>query len=143
MNQQELEDLYIRSLDLPMTAEEKEKFLKELHVYPELAKQLSQHKKVRDLLIVKTPASFGPYFAAKLMHKIENTGVVIDRQLFSFFKKFQLAALGAIVVLLILNILFTEQISVKSILGIDRAITPTTEETVVSFDFFKTLNENL
>jgi hypothetical protein len=63
--------------------------------------------------------------------------------LFSFFKKFQLAALGAIVVLLILNILFTEQISIKSILGLDRTDAPTTEETVVSFDFFKTLNENL
>jgi hypothetical protein len=143
MNQQELEDLYIRSLDMPMTNEEKEKFLKELHAHPDLAKRLSQHKKVRDLLIVKTPASFGPYFAAKLMNKIENTGIVIDRQLFSFFKKFQLAALGAIVVLLILNILFTEQISIKSILGLDRTEAPTTEETVVSFDFFKTLNENL
>ena len=143
MNQQELEDLYIRSLDVPMTNEEKEKFLKELHAHPDLAKPLSQHKKVRDLLMVKTPPSFGLYFAAKLMNKIENTGIVIDRQLFSFFKKYQLAALGAIVVLLILNIIFTEQISVKSILGLDRTVTPTAEETVVSFDFFKTLNEDL
>ncbi len=143
MNQQELEDLYIRSLDAPMTPAEKEKFLSELQAHPELAKRFSQHKKVRDMLAAKVPASFGPYFSSKLINKIENTGVVIDRQIFTFFRKFQLAALGAIVVLLILNIVFSDQVSIPSIFGLDREATPSTEETVVSFDFFKTLNENL
>jgi len=143
MNQQEVEDWYIRSLDLPMTNEEKENLLKELRHYPELAKRLTQHRKVRDILALKRPASFGSYFASKLMYKIENTGVVIDRQIFSFFKKFQLAALGVIVVLLILNVLFTDQVNLTSIFGLDRTATPSAEEADVPFNFFKTLNENL
>jgi len=143
MKPEELENLYIRSLDIPMMNEEKEKFLNELHAHPEFAKQFAMHKKVRDLTSAKTPASFGPYFASKLMHKIENTGIVIDRQIFSFFKKFQLAALGVIVALLILNVAFSDQVSVPSILGLDRTTPSTTEEAVASFDFFETLNENL
>ncbi|HPH45725.1 MAG TPA: hypothetical protein PLJ60_08410 [Chryseolinea sp.] len=143
MKPQELEDLYIRSLDIPMTNVEKENFMNELHAHPEFAKQLAMHKKVRDLAEAKTPASFGPYFASKLMHKIENTGVVIDRQIFSFFKRFQLAALGMIVALIILNVALTDQVSLPSILGLDRTATPTTEEAVASFDFFESLNENL
>jgi len=68
---------------------------------------------------------------------------VIDRQIFSFFKKFQLAALGVIVGLLILNVIFTEQVSLTTVFGLDRTVTPAAEETDVPFDFFKTLNENL
>src|SRR5258708_2777330 len=143
MNQHELEEWYVRSLDLPMSTGEKEKFLKELHQYPELANRLTQHEKVRDVIQVKKPASFGPYFASKLMHKIENTGIVIDRQIFSFFKKFQLAALGVIVVLFILNFMFTEQVSLRALFGLDRTVTPAPDEADVPFDFFKTLNENL
>ncbi len=143
MNQEEVEEWYIRSLDVPMSDEEKEALLKELRHHPELAKRLTQHRKVRDIVALKKPASFGPYFVSKLMYKIENTGIVIDRQIFSFFKKFQLAALGVIVGLLILNVIFTEQVSLTTVFGLDRTVTPAAEETDVPFDFFKTLNENL
>jgi hypothetical protein len=143
MNQQELEEWYIRSLDLPMSGEEKEKFLQDLHQYPELAKRLAEHRKVREMVTSKRPASFGPHFASKIMYKIQNAGIVIDRQIFSFFKKFQLAVMGVIVVLLILNVMLTEQASLKTILGLDRTATPTTEEADVPFDLFETLNKNL
>lgn len=144
MTPQELEALYIKSLDVPMTADEKKSFLNELNRHPELAKQLAGHKKVRDLVALNKSVSFGPYFAAKLIHKIENTGVVIDRQLFSFFKKFQLAALGVIVVLIILNLAFTDQISLTSIFGLDRTTTPSTpQEEIISFDFSTLLNDTL
>jgi len=126
-----------------MTNEEKERFLKELHSYPDLAKRMTQHGKVRDIIHLKKPASFGPYFVSKLMYKIENTGIVIDRQIFSFFKKFQLAALGVIVGLLILNVMLTEQASLTAIFGLDSTVTPAPVEAVVPFDFFETLNENL
>ncbi len=143
MNQQELEEWYIRSLDLPMSGEEKETFLQNLHRYPELAKRLAQHRKVRELMTSKRPASFGPHFVSKIMYKIENAGIVIDRQIFTFFKKFQLAVLGVIVVLLILNVMLTEKASFKAILGVDRTAAPAAEETDVPFDLFETLNKNL
>lgn len=144
MTQQELEDLYIRSLDAPMTAEERKNFLNELNRHPELAKQLAGHKKVRDLVALNKSVSFGPYFASKLIHKIENLGIVVDRQLFSFFKKFQLAALGVIVVLIILNLAFADQISLTTLFSLDRTTTPTaTQEEIVSFDFSTILNDTL
>jgi hypothetical protein len=143
MSDQELEERYVRSLDLPPTTQDEDSLLEELQRRPELSNRLAQHKKVRELLTRKKPVSFGPYFAAKLLYKIENTGIVIDRQLFSFFKKFQLAALGVIVGLLILNVLFTDQATLTSIFGLDRTATPASDEAQAPFDFFETLNKNL
>lgn len=144
MTHQELEALYIRSLDMPMTVDEKNIFLNELNKHPELAKQLADHKKVRDLVRPNKSFSFGPYFASKLIRKIENSGIIVDRQLFSFFKKFQLAALGVIVVLIILNLAFADQISLTTLFSLDRTATPTaTQEEIVSFDFSTILNDTL
>jgi len=140
MNQEKLEDLYIRSLDVPLSAVETELFLDALHKNPDQAKELAKHKKIRELLKAREAATFGPYFAARLVHRIQNTGVVIDRQIFSFFRKFQLAAVGVVVALIVLNIVLTEKITIKSILGIET--TAPTEE-VVSFDFFETLNSDI
>ncbi|MEP6737463.1 MAG: hypothetical protein ABJA70_18205 [Chryseolinea sp.] len=143
MKQQELEDQYIRSLDVPMNNQERERFLTELRAHPTFVKELNLHSKVRELVTPKAPASFGPYFASKLIHKIENTGVVIDRQIFSFFKRFQLAALGIAVALLILNVMFADQANLKSVFGLDRTPTTTTDEEIISFDFYETLNNDL
>lgn len=141
MNQQELEDLYIRALDLPMNSTEKEKFLSDLKRYPAMAREMIVHDKIRELTASKAPATFGPYFASRLVHKIEQTGVVIDRQIFSFFKRFQLAAVGVVVALLILNMTFADQTNLKSILGLERISTQ--EEEIVSFDFSEILNNDL
>ena len=141
MTSQEIEDLYIRSLDVPMTASEKEIFLKGLQEKGKIAKVLSDHKKIRDLARSVSPATFGYYFANRLIARIENTGVVIDRQIFSFFKKYQLAAAGIIVALLILNTIFSDQLSLNSSFGLET--TPATTEEIVSFDFYETLNNEL
>ena len=141
MNQQELEDVFIRSLDVPMSAEEKEQFLNNLTSNAALAKELAKHKKIRELIRANEPATFGPYFANKLVLKIQNTGVVIDRQVFAFFKKFQLAALGVVVALLILNVAFAEHTTIKAILGFEN--TTDTEEEIASFDFYETLTNDL
>ncbi len=141
MNLQELEDLYIRSLDVPLRTEEKELMERELQRDPGLAKVLEQHSTIRMLIRAKETATFGPYFAAKVIHKIQNTGHVIDQQIFSFFKKFQLAAVGVIMALIVLNIIFAEQPSIPSILGLETTVT--TEEEIFSFDFLETLNDSL
>lgn len=138
MNKQELEDLYIRSLDVPMSADEKDRFMKDLHNHPDVARELANHKKVREFLQPTEAATFGPFFASKIIYKIKNTGVVIDRQLFSFFKKFQLAAAGVVVALLILNIVFSDEVSVSTVFGLNETTIP--DEEIVSFDFSETLN---
>ena len=143
MNQEKLEDLYIRSLDAPLDAKEKEQFLDALHKNAEQAKELAKHKKVRELLKASEPATFGPYFVARLVHKIQNSGVVIDRQIFSFFRKFQLAAVGVVVALIVLNVVMTDKVSIKAILGVESTVPATPAEEIVSFDFFETLNNDL
>ena len=142
MNKQELEDLYILSLDEKLSSTGLEQFMKTLKEHPDWARSLAQHKKARELLRAHSPATFGPSFASALVHKIQNTGIVMDRQIFGTFKKFQLAALGVVVALLILNMMFSEQRSWKSVLGIeDNGITtPAPNEQEVPFDFSQTLN---
>ncbi|HEX5168220.1 MAG TPA: hypothetical protein VFW11_03545 [Cyclobacteriaceae bacterium] len=141
MNHQELEDLYIRSLDIPMNNAEKEKFLGEMRQHPDLAKQLAMHNKIRDVIRSRETATFGPNFASRLVLKILNSGIVIDRQIFSFFKRFQLAALGIVVALLILNAWLAEESSLKSILGFERTVEQ--EDEIMSFDFSEILNKDL
>jgi hypothetical protein len=140
MNQHELEDIFIRSLDVPLKQDEKENFLKMLQADPTIEKQLEDYKKIRELAQANEPATFGPFFAAKVIHRIQNTGVVIDRQIFSFFKKFQLAALGVIVAMLILNVWLADQGTVTSILGLDNNTT-SEDYQIASFDFYDTLNK--
>ncbi len=141
----ETEDLFIRSLDIPLTAIEKESFTKKLKENPTLAKQLSHHNKIRELLRRESPASFGHSFAARLTARIENTGVIIERQIFTFFKKYQLLAAGVIVGLLILNTVFSETINIDSTFGLENTTIPDTtlSDPIVSFDFYKTLNKDL
>jgi hypothetical protein len=141
MTSDELEDLFIRSLDAPMTSAEKESFLSGLQGNPRLVKIIGDHKKIREAARASAPASFGHYFASKIVAKIENTGVVIDRQIFSFFKKYQLAAAGIVVALLILNTIFSDQLTIGSIFGLDSI--PVATDEIVSFDFYNTLNNDL
>lgn len=139
MNKQETEDLYILSLDQKLAPADEERLLTALREHPDWARSHLQHKTAREFLRASSPATFGPYFTAKLIHKIQNTGVVIDRQLFGMFKKFQLAAVGIVVALLILNVALAEQGSWKSVLGIEEDTTTPVEQQV-PFDFYETLN---
>jgi hypothetical protein len=143
MTPQEIEEQFIRSLDVPMTATEKEFFMNELRDKTTLAKTLTGHKKIREVLQSHAPSSFGFFFASKLVARIENTGVVIERQIFSFFKKYQLVAAGVVVALLILNTVFSDQLTVDSIFGLENNTTTPLDEEIVSFDFYKALNNEL
>jgi hypothetical protein len=143
MTPQEIEDRFIRSLDVPMTATEKEFFMNELRDKTTLVKTLTDHKKIREVLQSHPPSSFGFFFASKLVARIENTGVVIERQIFSFFKKYQLVAAGVVVALLILNTVFSDQLTVDSIFGLENTTTTPLDEEIVSFDFYKALNNEL
>ena len=141
MTVQEIEDLYIRSFDETMSSGDKDKLLNALRANPGLATELSEYKKIRDVSLRKKPASFGPYFAVKLVAKIQNVGIQIDRQIFAFFKKFQLAAVGVVIALLALNVIFADELNLKSLFGLEDSLN-TTEE-IVSFDFYEMLNNDL
>jgi hypothetical protein len=137
----EIEDLYIRSFDVTMDSNEKELLLKALRTNTGLATDLSQYKKIREVLLRNEPATFGPYFAKKVITKIQNVGIQIDRQILAFFKKYQLAAVGVVIALLALNAIFADQLNLQSLFGLEN--TTTTTDDIVSFDFYETLNSDL
>lgn len=141
MTPQEIEDLYIRSFDEPMNAEEKELLLKALKANSGVATDLSHYKKIREVLLRNSPVSFGPYFSRKIVTKIQNVGIQIDRQIVAFFKKYQLAAVGIIIALLALNAVFADQLNLQSLFGLEDTTTQTEE--IVSFDFNELLNNDL
>jgi len=140
MTPQEIEDLYIRSFDEPMNAEEKELLLKALKANPGVATDLSNYKKIREVLTKTNPSTFGTYFSKKVISKIQNVGIQIDRQIIAFFKKYQLAAVGVVIALLALNAVFADQLNLQSLFGLED--TTQTEE-IVSFDFNEILNTDL
>jgi hypothetical protein len=141
MTPQEIEDLYIRSFDEPMNAEEKELLLKALKTNAGVATDLSHYKKIREVLLRSNPATFGPYFSKKIITKIQNVGIQIDRQILAFFKKYQLAAVGIVIALLALNAVFADQLNLQSLFGLEDTTTQTEE--IVSFDFNEILNNDL
>lgn len=141
MTTQEIEDLYIRSFDDPMNSEEKELLLKTLRTNTGLATDISQYKKIREVLLRKEPATFGAYFAKKVIAKIQNAGIQIDRQILAFFKKYQLAAVGVVIALLALNAVSADQLNLQSLFGLEN--TSNTADDIVSFDFYETLNTDL
>ncbi len=141
MTPQQIEDLYIRSFDEPMNAEEKELLLKALKENSGTATDLAKYKKVRELLLRKTPTTFGPYFSRKIVAKIQNVGIQIDRQIIAFFKKYQLAMVGVVIALLALNAVFADQLNLQSLFGLEDTTTQTEE--IVSFDFNEILNTDL
>jgi hypothetical protein len=141
MTPQEIEDLYIRSFDEPMNAKEKELLLKALKEKAGVATDLSHYKKMREVLLRTSPASFGPYFSRKIVTKIQNVGIQVDRQIISFFKKYQLAMVGVVIALLALNAVFADQLNVQSLFGLEDTASQTEE--IVSFDFNEILNTDL
>ncbi len=141
MTPQEIEDLYIRSFDEPMNAEEKELLLKALKANAGVATDLSHYKKIREVLLRNTPTTFGPYFSKKVIAKIQNVGIQIDRQILAFFKKYQLTAVGIVIALLALNAVFADQLNLQSLFGLENTTIQTEE--IVSFDFNEILNNDL
>ena len=141
MTPQEIEDLYIRSFDEPMNVEEKELLLKALKTNAGVATDLSHYKKMREVLLRNNPATFGPYFSRKIVTKIQNVGIQIDRQIIAFFKKYQLAMVGVVIALLALNAVFADQLNLQSLFGLEDTTTQTEE--IVSFDFNEILNNDL
>ena len=139
MTPEQIEDLFIRSFDDALSEEEKKGLLKGLHTETGLATDLSQYKSIRVAIRRKNPTSFGPFFAQKVINKIQNLGVEIDKQIGAFFKKYQLAVIGVLIALLAVNALFSDQLNISSLFGIEDD--PTTE--IVSFDFFQNLNDAL
>jgi hypothetical protein len=139
MTLQEIENLYIRSLDEPMNDIDRQNLATALKENPGLINDLGKYNKIRELTLRKVPASFGPYFARKVVARIQNVGIQIDREILAYFKKYQLAAVGVVMALVALNAIFADQLDLPSIFGLQDSVQPTEE--IVSFDFSDLTNK--
>jgi hypothetical protein len=139
MKPADIEDLYLQSLDRSLTEVEKASLQSALETNPELAKDVERYNKIRSMLLRSQPATFGPYFSQRVIARIQGMRVEIDKQIMFFFKKYQLAAVGVLIALLSINIIFADKIDLPSVLGIEDA-TATADEDVVLFDLYSYLN---
>ena len=141
MTKEKIEELYIRSLDEVLDESETRQLSEAMTSFPELAKELAEYKRLRESVARKKPATFGPYFAQKVIAKIQQGRVEIETQIAFFFKKYQLAALGVFIALLAVNVIFSDRVDVPSILGVEDAAQPA-EDDLLSFDFYDTLTND-
>lgn len=137
MNINESEELFLRSLDTEVSGEERIQLKNVLDQSLELKNKSQQLLQVRELLARKEADSFGPFFAERIAYRVSQLKREIDYQIFFFFKRYQLLAAGIVIALLALNILLSDQLSIKSILGFED---PTIEE-VISIDLYSNLTK--
>ncbi len=119
MEKNQKEELLIKSLDAKLSNEERALLMNLLENDHEIKKYSRQYEKLREMLLRQEPDSFGPFFAERIVNKIKNLKKEFDYQIFFFFKKYQLAAMGIVIALIVLNIIFSDQLTLKSVLGFE------------------------
>jgi hypothetical protein len=133
----EHEELLLRSWDASVSASERETLARVMQNNPALRQQSDHYQKIRTMLLRTEPDSFGPFFAERIMNMIKQRTQEIDYLIFFFFKKYQVVLLGVLVALLVSNMLLTDQLTVKGILGLEQDTT----ENVFSIDVYENLNK--
>ncbi|HEV8513506.1 MAG TPA: hypothetical protein VGQ59_09520 [Cyclobacteriaceae bacterium] len=130
------EDLFLQSLDGNISDEQKNK-LNEAMTDLALRKNADQFLKLRSNLLRKEVDSFGPFFAERIINQIKSLKKEIDYQIFFFFKKYQVAAIGVVVALMVLNIFLSDNLTFKSVLGFEDEQV----DNIVSIDLYQNLTE--
>lgn len=119
MSISEGEELFLRLLDSELTKETHDKLEAFVGENQELKVRSNQLLQLREMLQRKEAESFGPFFPERIAYRIKQLKQGIDYQIFFFFKRYQLLAAGVIIALLAINVLLSDQLSIKSILGLE------------------------
>ncbi len=143
----DLEELYLRSLDQTLSVAEQSELDAALSANPDFAADAAKYKSIREAVRRSEDASFSPYFAQKVIEKLQTVKIGIDRQIMIFFKRYQLAAFGLMLVLVTVNIFSAEKLDFASVLGYEETVTPDAtsspdEDDLLSFDLYENLNNN-
>jgi hypothetical protein len=131
------ENLFLQSLDGKISEEQKKRLEEVMNSDLTLRKNADQFAKLRTKLLRKEEDSFGPFFAERIINHVKSLKKEIDYQIFFFFKKYQLAAIGVVVALVVLNIVLSDNLTVKSVLGFEEEQV----DNIVSIDLYKNLTE--
>jgi len=131
------EELLLKSYDAPVSAREREELSRQMQNDPTFRRQSDQYLKIRELMLRPEPDSFGPFFAERIVNQLKHRAREIDYLIFFFFKKYQVLVIGVLVALLITNLLLADQLTLKSLFGIDQ---PATED-AITIDLYKNLTQ--
>ena len=139
MNKNEIEDMFLKSLDQPLNDSEREILRKAIESDPGLAKSLSGYHHIRESLLRNQEATFGPYFAQKVITRIQNMREELDQDIIFFFKKFRLAALSLTIALVTINVVFSDRLDIASVIGVEEsAVADEPDDEIETFDFLET-----
>jgi hypothetical protein len=114
------EDRYLHSLDGALPPRALDALQHEMKTNAALQQAAGQYQRIRSGLARTKPATFGPFFAEAVIQRIQNLKDALDRQIFLFFRRYQMAAWGILVALLIVNLYLSDQLSVPAVLGIEK-----------------------
>lgn len=142
MKPEELEELYIRSLDTTLTPIEKDLLRNGMATHPGLATLLHQHQDVRQKMRAPSRATFGTSFADKVTQTIADSNIVVERLVFTIFKKYQLVAAGILVALLILNVSVMENFSLPVLFGLESDVAADSTDTLI-LDLYTNITSDL
>jgi len=131
------EDLFLQSLDGNISDEQKMKLTEAMKNDGNLRRNADQLMQLRSKLLRKEEESFGPFFAERIINQIKSLKQEIDFQIFFFFRKYQLAAIGIVVALVVLNVVLSDTLTVKSVLGFEEE----QMDNIVSIDLYQHLTE--
>jgi hypothetical protein len=102
-----------------------------------LQRERVQFLKLRQTLLRKEADSFGVFFGERVVNHLRMMKQEFDYQLIFFFKKYQLVAAGIVVALITLNVLLTDQPTLKSFFGLEQEVI----DDVVQIDLYQNFNE--
>ena len=117
------EELLLKSWDAPLSGEERTLLTTQMQQNASLRWQNDQYLKIRALLQRAEPDTFGPFFAERIINVIKNRTEKIEYLIFFFFKKYQVLVAGVFVALLITNLLLSDSLTVREILGLEQQTT--------------------
>ena len=118
--EKKLLQLLQKSFDSRLSDEERLLLDEGLKDSPELRAEKVRLEQLRNLL-GNLPASFAPYFAAKVLSKIENlkTEVELNQGIMFAFKRVAIPMLAAAVVLILFSIFKEGSVAFDSFMGLD------------------------
>lgn len=136
MKTDEFEWMYLQSLDGQISDGQRSRLNEMLAGNRLYQHKVNQFTALRTLVMQREESSFGPFFAERITNHLKNLKSEIDYQIFSFFKKYQLAALGIVVALVVFNLLQSEQLSIASFFGFEDTASP-----FDTSDFFTSISQ--
>lgn len=141
MMKEDNQDLFLRSLDSHLRESEntilQNAYLTDTH----LSKNSKEFIQIRELLAHQKGQSFGPFFAERVINQIRVLQEEIEYQVFSFFKKYQLVAVGLVVALFISNMMLADTLTIKSIIGLEENTLTDSVADNVQIDLYQNLTK--